>query len=72
MVITWEEALAERENRGRAAAMQETILLVATHRFVKLPGGFEDKIRGIGNPDRLEELLLQILGSDSITDVVPN
>ncbi len=65
MVVTWEEALTEREARAK----QEDLLLVARHRFVPMPAELEDKIRTISDPDRLNDLLVQLLESDSVDDL---
>ncbi len=73
MVVTWEEALAEREAEGRiegqARAKQEDLLLVARHRFASLPPDFEEKLRGISDLDRLNDLLESLLKSESADDL---
>ncbi len=77
MVVTWEEALAEREaageNRGRAEgeaiAKQDDILLVAKHQFHDLPSGFENTIRAVSDLGRLNDLFEQVLKTESLEDV---
>ena len=85
MIVTWDEALAEREARGRAEgeargraegeargqakAAQEADLRAAERRFGLLPTTFEKRIRAIQDPERLYQILDQILDAESIDDV---
>ncbi len=85
MVVTWEEALAESraegESHGRvegraegraegeARAKQEDLLLVARHRLTSMPADFEDKIRGISDLERLNDLLERLIKTESIDDL---
>lgn len=65
MVVTWEEALADRQARGEAkgqlTAAHESNIRAARHRFGALPAEFEDRIRAIDDLGRLYEILDQIL-----------
>jgi hypothetical protein len=78
MVVTWEEALAEREAIGEARgeaigearATQQAILQVARKRHAaSLQNGFEQKIRSIHDLDRLNQILEQILDAGSLDDL---
>ena len=73
MVVTWEEALAEREAKGRAEgeakAARQAVVLSAKRRFGSIPAAFEDKIQAITEPERFFEILDRILEVDSIEDV---
>lgn len=84
MVITWEDALAEQANRGRAegraegrtegrtegrlAATHEAILLLARKRR-DLPDDFESSILAIEDFDRLHEILDRILEVRSVDEL---
>ena len=60
---------AEGEARGRAHAAQDADLRVARRRFGALPPAFEEKIRATEDPDRLTQILDQILEAKSIDEV---
>ncbi len=77
MVVTWEEALAEREARGKATgrslgqveAAQGADLRAAVRRFGPLPQAFEDRIHAIRDLERLYQILDQILEAESIGEI---
>ncbi len=77
MVVTWEEALAEREARGKATgrslgqveAAQGADLRAAERRFGPLPQAFEERIHAIRSLDRLYQILDQILEAQSIDEI---
>ena len=73
MVVTWEEALAESraegEAIGRAKAAQDADLRAAERRFGSLPTAFEDRIRATQDPERLYQILDQILEAESIEGI---
>ncbi len=64
MVITWEDALEEREAKGRTEGRTEgvrrAIVLLARHRHGQLPGSFEEKLEAIEDRSRLYEILGQV------------
>lgn len=74
MVVTWDEALAEREAigeaKGRLEAAQKAVLVSARRRFGSLAPEFEEQIRAIEDLDRLYAVLEQILEADAIGDVL--
>ena len=68
MVITWEDALEEREAKGELKgeakgelkATRGAIVLLAKHRYGQLPDGFVEKLEAIDNLRRLYEILEQM------------
>jgi hypothetical protein len=69
MVVTWEEALAEREARGQLEAAREADLRAARRRFGSLPAEFEDRLGDIDDLERLYEILDQVLEAESLDDI---
>ena len=85
MAVTWEETLVEREARGRAEgeargraegeargrtrAAQDADLRAAERRFGAVPRAFVDRIRATQDPERLYQILDQILEAKSIDDI---
>ena len=81
MIVTWDEALADKEARGRAEgeakgrvighieAAQEAALRAARRRFGPLPRGFEEKIRAIEDLERLYEILDRTLEARSLAGI---
>jgi len=73
MVITWEDALAEREARGEARgqlkATRGAIVLLARHRHGELPDGFEEKLASIESLRRLYEILEQVSDVASLKEL---
>ncbi len=78
MIVTWEEALAEREARGRAKGQaearaedmarvkQDDLLLVARYYLASVPAGFEEKVRAISDLDCLNDLLVRLLKTNDV------
>ena len=64
MVITWEDALEEREAKGRVEGGLETarsaIVVLARHRHSRLPDGFEAKLDVVDDLRRLYKILEQV------------
>jgi hypothetical protein len=73
MIVTWEEALAEREargeTRGQLEAAREADLRAARRRFGSFPAEFGDRLEAIDDLDRLSEILDQILEAESLDDI---
>ena len=81
MVITWEDALADRytkgETKGRTEgeasgalkATRRAILLLARHRHSQLPDGFEEKLEAIDSLSRLYEILEQVPDVTSLEEL---
>lgn len=81
MVITWEDALAERYAKGRAEgeargeargelkATRRAIALLAGHRHDELPDGFEKKLEAVDSLQRLYEILEQVSDIASLEDL---
>ena len=65
MAVTWEEALAEREEKGRVKEAQEAILLVSEHICAESPE-LGAKIRAIDDLDRLHEIQRRIFKGQSM------
>ena len=72
MVITWEDALADRyakgiadgeargEARGELQATRRAIVLLARHCHDELPESFEDRLAAIDSLKRLYKILEQV------------
>ena len=81
MVITWEDALAEREAKGEARgeargrvegelkATRRAIVLLARHRQGQLPDGFAEKLEAIDNLSRLYTILEQVPDVSSLEEL---
>jgi len=77
MVVTWEEALAEREAkgeakgeaRGRLEATRKAIVLLARRRHREVPPDFEDKLGAIDDLDRLYRILERVVDAPSIAEL---
>ncbi|MCP4591754.1 MAG: hypothetical protein GY842_13525 [bacterium] len=73
MVITWDEALAEREARGEAKGVakgvHEAIVLVVNHRFGSPPAAFVEALEKIDDLSRLHDLLDQSLTVNSLDEL---
>ena len=85
MVITWEDALEEREAKGEARgrvegraegrvegelkATRRAIVLLARHRQGQLPDGFAEKLEAIDNLSRLYKILEQVPDVSSLEEL---
>ena len=77
MVITWEDALEERETKGRTEgrtegkleASRDAIVLLAKHRHGQLPEAFEEKLEAIDDLDRLHQILEQVSDVSSLEEL---
>lgn len=73
MVVTWEEALAEREAEGKAEgrieAVRENIVLTADVRHGSTPSDFRQRLEAIDDFDRLQGILEQVIKARSLDDV---
>ena len=70
MVITWEDALADREAKGEAKATRSHILRILQRRLESVPAYVREKVEAIQNLERLEEILDQALVARSIDELV--
>ncbi|MCP4657150.1 MAG: hypothetical protein GY856_17210 [bacterium] len=73
MVITWEDALAERWAAGLAEgkldATRQAIVLLAKHHHGSLPADFEEKLEAIDDLSRLYEILEQVTEVRSLDEL---
>ncbi len=85
MVITWEDALADRYAKGKTAgktegktegrtegkleATRDAIALLAQHRHSQLPDGFEEKLAAIASLPRLYQILEQVSDGVSLAEL---
>ncbi len=76
MVITWDEALAEREAKGRADGLaeakvkaREAVVLVVDHRLGSPPAAFVKALEKIDDLSQLHDLLDQSLTVQSLDDL---
>ncbi len=69
MVVTWEEALAEREVIGGLAATRKAIVLLARACKVEIIPTFEEKLDAISDLDRLYQILEQIPHVRSVAEL---
>ncbi len=74
MIQTFSEALADREARGEARGMlqatRDAIILLARSIHKVLPKGFEEKLNGTANLDRLHQILEQVPKVRSLEEIV--
>ncbi len=73
MVVTWEEALAEREARGEAKgrleAARKAIVLLAKRCHREIPPDFEERLNAIDDLGRLYEILGRIVEVSSVAEL---
>ncbi len=70
MIQTFSEALADREERGKAEGVRDGIILLARSLHKVLPAGFEEQLNAVAKLDRLYQVLEQIPKVRSLEDVV--
>ena len=65
------EGLAAGEAKGKAEGKAETLLKLLSHRFGRLPGDVQGRVRE-ADPETLDSWALRILDAKSLTDVFAN
>ena len=74
MVITWEDALAAREDKGkaegRAEAARSHIVRILQQRLSSVPSFVRTKLDAIESVERLEEILDQAIVVSSADELV--
>ena len=61
--------MAEGMAEGKAEATREHILLVCKRRFGSMPPEVEERLRGVGDLDRLQEILERSLDVHSLAEL---
>jgi len=72
MIVTWEEALADREARGEAKGVRDAVWLLMKHRFRSEASDLaqlREKLQAISDLDRLHEILESASEAERFEDV---
>jgi hypothetical protein len=69
MVVTWEEALEEREAKGKGEATRKAIVLLARRFHRDIPPDFEETLAAIRDLDQLYRILERVVDAPSIAEL---
>lgn len=67
--LTFQEALAENENRGKVEGVRESILLLLDSRFGAIPTSLKEKLAGVSELVLLKQIFVRAAHAPSVADL---
>jgi hypothetical protein len=68
-LTSWQEVIAESEQRGAQQTLKQTLLRLLHHKFSEVPGKVAQQIEATEDPERLNEWIDRILDAKTLADM---